>query len=105
MLIDTAEQRRKGLEDAIAMYRLINESDGVEQWIEEKEKMLNTMAMSRDMEDIEVMKHRFDTFEQEMNTNEPRVKYLNDLANELQNVQHPNSREIADRNNNVTDKN
>ena len=82
----------------------MSESDGVDQWIEEKEKMLASMAMSRDMEDIEVMKHRFDTFEQEMNSNESRVKYVNDLANELQNVNHPNSQEIAERNYHVNDK-
>lgn len=103
-LIDAANDRKQKLHDAIALYRLMSESDGVDQWIEEKEKMLASMAMSRDMEDIEVMKHRFDTFEQEMNSNESRVKYVNDLANELQNVNHPNSQEIAERNYHVNDK-
>lgn len=103
-LIDAANRRKQMLLDAIAMYRLMSESDGVEQWIEEKDKMLTSMAMSRDMEDIEVMKHRFDTFEQEMNSNEPRVEYVNQLANQLQSVQHPNAPEISQRNKKVHDR-
>ncbi|KAJ6218483.1 hypothetical protein RDWZM_009640 [Blomia tropicalis] len=103
-LIEAANRRKQMLHDAIALYRLMSESDGVVQWIDEKDKMLGSMAMSRDMEDIEVMKHRFDTFEQEMNSNENRVKYVNDLANELQNVNHPNSKEISKRNAQVNNK-
>lgn len=103
-LNNAADQRKQILNNAIDMHRLLSESDGVEQWIVEKEKMLDSMAMSRDMEDIEVMKHRFDTFEQEMNANEPRMEYVNKLADQLQSVQHPNARDIADRNRRVNNR-
>lgn len=103
-LIEAANARQQTLDDAIAMYRLISESDGVEQWIEEKEKMLTSMTMNRDMEDIEVMKHRFDTFEQEMNTNDSRIGFVNQLAEQLQRVNHPNAPEIAQRNGHVNNR-
>ncbi|XP_075591852.1 spectrin beta chain isoform X2 [Dermatophagoides farinae] len=103
-LNDAAERRRQMLTDAIDMYRLMSESDGVEQWMVEKEKMLDSMVPSRDMEDIEVMKHRFDTFEQEMNANEPRMDYVNRLAEQLHQAGHPNARDIADRNNRVNNR-
>lgn len=57
------------------------------------------MVMSRDMEDIEVMKHRFEGFEQEMNSNASRVAVVNQLARQLLHVEHPNSEEILTRQN------
>lgn len=96
-LLDLARNRKQRLLDAISLYKLYSEADGVEQWIAEKEKMLATMRLSRDMEDIEVMKHRFETFEQEMNSNASRVAVVNQLARQLINNQHPASQDINNR--------
>lgn len=98
-LVDLSELRKQRLNDAISLYQLFNEADGVDQWIAEKDKMLASMIMSRDMEDIEVMKHRFETFDQEMNTNASRVGVVNQLAGQLLQVEHPNSQEILSRQN------
>ncbi len=98
-LIELAKLRKQRLLDAISLYRLFSEADGVEQWIAEKEKMLSSMVMSRDMEDIEVMKHRFETFDQEMNSNASRVAVVNQLARQLLHVEHPNSEQILARQN------
>ena len=35
-LLDLAELRRQRLQDALALYKLFNDADGVEQWIAEK---------------------------------------------------------------------
>lgn len=99
-----AEIRRRRLLDAIDLYRLFSESDGVEQWIYEKEKMIGQMTLTRDMEDIEVMKHRFETFEQEMNSNASRVETVNKIAEHLLQSQHPNSRDILNRSNQLNQK-
>ncbi len=98
-LIELAKFRKQRLLDAISLYKLFSEADGVEQWIAEKEKMLSSMVMSRDMEDIEVMKHRFETFDQEMNSNASRVAVVNQLARQLLHVEHPNSEQILARQN------
>ncbi|XP_055939314.1 spectrin beta chain-like isoform X2 [Argiope bruennichi] len=98
-LVELAKLRKQRLLDALSLYKLFNEADGVEQWIVEKEKMIDSMAMSRDMEDIEVMRHRFEGFEQEMNTNATRMAVVNQLARQLLNVEHPNSEEIMARQN------
>ena len=55
-----------------ALTLLFTEADGVEQWIAEKEKMLDTMVAGKDIEDCEIMKHRFDGFDKEMNANASR---------------------------------
>ncbi|CAG2100104.1 unnamed protein product [Medioppia subpectinata] len=98
-LLELAKLRKQRLLDAISLYQLFSEADGVEQWIAEKEKMLSSMVMSRDMEDIEVMKHRFETFDQEMNSNANKVAFVNQLAAQLLNVEHPNSEQILARQN------
>lgn len=89
-----ANERRQRLADAISSYRLYSEASSVEQWIVEKEKMLDAMVPSREMEEIEVLKHRFETFEQEMFANGSRVQVVNELADKLVNAQHGNSRDI-----------
>ncbi|RWS10326.1 spectrin beta chain-like protein [Dinothrombium tinctorium] len=98
-LADLAKLRKQRLLHAISLYKLFSEADGVEQWIVEKEKMLDSMTLSRDMEDIEVMKHRFETFEQEMNANASRVAVVNQIARQLLQVEHPNSEDILARQN------
>ncbi|GFT00678.1 spectrin beta chain [Nephila pilipes] len=98
-LVELAKLRKQRLLDALSLYKLFNEADGVEQWIEEKEKMIDSMVMSRDMEDIEVMRHRFEGFEQEMNANATRMAVVNQLARQLLHVEHPNSEEILARQN------
>lgn len=61
--------------------------------------MIESMVMSRDMEEIEIMKHRFEGFEQEMNANASRLAVVNQLARQLLHVEHPNSEEILARQN------
>jgi spectrin beta len=45
------------------------------------------------------MKHRFETFDQEMNSNASRVAVVNQLARQLLHVEHPNSEQILARQN------
>lgn len=40
-LLDLAELRRQRLQDALALYKLFNDADGVEQWIAEKVVLLH----------------------------------------------------------------
>ena len=43
-LQELAKLRKQRLLDALSLYKLFTEADGVEQWINEKEKMLVTMV-------------------------------------------------------------
>ena len=89
-LQELAKLRKQRLLDALSLYKLFTEADGVEQWINEKEKMLVTMVPGKDIEDCEIMKHRFDGFDREMNANASRVAVVNQLARQLLHVEHPN---------------
>jgi spectrin beta len=103
-LMEMAKSRKQRLLDALSLYKLFTEADGVEQWLSEKEKMLATMVPGKDIEDCEVMKHRFDGFDREMNANASRVAVVNQLARQLLHVDHPNSEEIVARQNNLNSK-
>lgn len=96
-LLDLAQQRKQRLIDAGALYRLLNEANGVEQWIVEKNKMLDSMQPTQDMEDTEVMRHRFETFEQEMDNNKGRIDNVNNFARNLIDGQHPDAQAIIAR--------
>lgn len=64
--------------------------------------MLNTMEPAKDIEDVEVMRHRYAGFDKEMNNNASRVAVVNQLARQLLHVEHPNSQEILARQNKVS---
>jgi spectrin beta len=103
-LQELAKLRKQRLLDALSLYKLFTEADGVEQWISEKEKMLVTMVPGKDIEDCEIMKHRFDGFDREMNANASRVAVVNQLARQLLHVEHPNSDAIVARQNELNQK-
>jgi spectrin beta len=103
-LMELAKLRKQRLLDALSLYKLISESDGVEQWISEKEKMLLTMTPGKDIEDVEILKHRYDGFDKELNSNASRVAVVNQLARQLLHVEHPNSEEINGRQNRLNEK-
>lgn len=100
-LMELSRLRKHRLLDALSLYKLMSEADGVEQWIGEKEKMLDTMSPGKDIEDVEILKHRYDGFDKEMNSNASRVAVVNELAHQLLNqfnsVDHPNAEQIKDR--------
>jgi spectrin beta len=84
--------RKSRLNDQLSYNRLQNDTDNVEEWIDEKERFLATLdpTQVKDLEALEVIKHRFDGFEREMNSNAPRVALVNQLARQLvQSQQHP----------------
>ena len=51
-LLEMAEVRKQRLLDALALYKLYNEADSVDQWITEKEKLLHTMVAKEDIEEV-----------------------------------------------------
>lgn len=100
-LLELAKLRKQRLLDALSLYKLLSEADGVEQWIGEKDKMLLTMTPGKDIEDVEILKHRYDGFDKEMNANASRVAVVNQLARQLLHVEHPDSEQIVARQNHL----
>ncbi|CAF0706136.1 unnamed protein product [Brachionus calyciflorus] len=89
-LADMFKLRKVKLNDQLSYIRLQNDTDNIEEWIDEKERFLATLEPNqvRDIEALEIIKHRFDGFEREMNSNAPKVAVVNQLARQLVNNQN-----------------
>jgi len=66
-----------------------------------QEKLLTTMVITDDIEELAIMKHRFEGFEHEMNANASKVGVVNQLARQLLQVEHPNAAEVIQRQNDL----
>ncbi|XP_022091369.1 spectrin beta chain, non-erythrocytic 1-like [Acanthaster planci] len=100
-LLELAKLRKQRLLDALSLYKLFNEADTVEAWIDEKEQTLQSVVPMEDLESNDVILTRFDRFEKEMEINAPKVAVVNQLARQLLLVEHPNSQEITSKQNHL----
>ncbi|XP_050677383.1 spectrin beta chain isoform X1 [Leptidea sinapis] len=96
-LSELARLRKQRLLDALSLHKLLGEADAADQWIAEKDRMLDTMHPPKDIDDVEIMKHRYDGFDKEMNANASRVAVVNQLARQLIHVEHPEAPRIQER--------
>ncbi|XP_037662746.1 spectrin beta chain, non-erythrocytic 1 isoform X3 [Choloepus didactylus] len=86
--------RKQALQDTLALYKMFSEADACELWIDEKELWLNNMQIPEKLEDLEVIQHRFESLEPEMNNQASRVAVVNQIARQLMHSGHPSEKEI-----------
>nr|XP_056708614.1 spectrin beta chain, non-erythrocytic 1 isoform X1 [Euleptes europaea] len=86
--------RKQALQDTLALYKMSSEADACELWIDEKEQWLNNMVIPEKLEDLEVIQHRFESLEPEMNNQASRVAVVNQVARQLMHSGHPSEKEI-----------
>uniref|UniRef100_A0A6Q2Z5V4 Spectrin beta chain n=1 Tax=Esox lucius TaxID=8010 RepID=A0A6Q2Z5V4_ESOLU len=86
--------RKQALQDALALYKMFSEADACEVWIDEKEQWLNSMEIPEKLEDLEVIQHRFESLEPEMNNQASRVAVVNQIARQLMHNGHPSEKDI-----------
>ncbi|KAI0980002.1 hypothetical protein GJ496_004961 [Pomphorhynchus laevis] len=105
-LLSISSLRQRKLEEAIHLFRLFHDVDNVESWITEKQRFLYSLdpAAASDIEELEVMKDRFDGFERELYASASKVAVVNNLARQLVSDDHPGSQHILDRLNNLNQK-
>ena len=66
-------------------------------------KLLDTMEPSEDMEEVEILRARFQTFDQELDANEDKVHTVNEIAQQLLQSTHPNADEVIARQNKLNE--
>ena len=103
-MLELAKLRKQRLLDALALYKMYNEADGVEQWISEKSKLLHTMTATDDIEEVEILKARFQTFDQELNASSAKMETVNQLAGQLLQNEHPNADDVTKREKEVSER-
>ncbi|XP_057390863.1 spectrin beta chain, non-erythrocytic 4 isoform X2 [Balaenoptera acutorostrata] len=91
---EVAALRRQWLRDALAVYRMFGEVHACELWIGEKEQWLLAMRVPDSLDDVEVVQHRFESLDQEMNSLMDRVLDVNHTVQELVEGGHPSSEEV-----------
>lgn len=96
-LDDMFKLRKQKLNEQLSYLRLQSDADNVEAWVDEKERFLTTLDPTtvKDIEALEVIKHRFDGFEREMNSNAPKVAVVNQLARQLVASQSLKNKELS----------
>ncbi|XP_034966856.1 spectrin beta chain, non-erythrocytic 1 isoform X3 [Zootoca vivipara] len=86
--------RKQALQDTLALYKMLSEADACELWIDEKEQWLINTEIPEKLEDLEVIQHRFESLEPEMNNQASRVAVVNQIARQLIHNGHPSEKEI-----------
>uniref|UniRef100_A0A8C4LX55 Spectrin beta chain n=1 Tax=Equus asinus asinus TaxID=83772 RepID=A0A8C4LX55_EQUAS len=86
---EVAALRRQWLRDALAVYRMFGEVHACELWIGEKEQWLLAMRVPDSLDDVEVVQHRFESLDQEMNSLMGRVLDVNHTVQELRSPRPP----------------
>ena len=62
-----------------------------------QEKLLHTMVATEDVEEVEILKARFETFDEEMRANADKVEVVNQLSRQLLQNEHPNAEDVIAR--------
>ncbi|XP_016301778.1 spectrin beta chain, non-erythrocytic 1 [Sinocyclocheilus anshuiensis] len=86
--------KKQALQDALALYKMFSEANACELWIDEKELWLNSMEIPEKLEDLEVIQHRFESLEPEMNNQASCVAVVNQIARQLIHSGHPSEKDI-----------
>jgi len=55
------------------------------------------MVATEDVEEVEILKARFETFDDEMRANADKVEVVNQLSRQLLQNEHPNAEEVMTR--------
>lgn len=67
----------------------LHETEEVMSWILEKEAIATSEEVGRDLEHVEVLQKKFEDFLKDIQANESRVTYINELAHQLGDEGHP----------------
>ncbi|KAG8448770.1 hypothetical protein GDO86_015726 [Hymenochirus boettgeri] len=91
---EVAALRSQWLQDALDVYKMFSEVNSCEVWIDEKEQWLMKMEIPQRLEEVEVVQHRFESLDQEMNSLMGRVLDVNQIVQQLLEGGHPSSSEV-----------
>ncbi|OWK49603.1 Spectrin beta chain, non-erythrocytic 1 [Lonchura striata] len=91
---EVAVLRTQWLRDALAVYRMFGELHACEVWVDEKEQWLEKVVVPEELDEVEVVQHRFESLDQEMNSVMGRILDVNQVVQQLLDGGHPSSDEV-----------
>ncbi|NXG45069.1 SPTN4 protein, partial [Psilopogon haemacephalus] len=93
-VVEVALLRQQWLQDALAVYQMFGQVHACEVWLEEKEQWLQAMELPQQLDEAEVVQHRFESLDQEMNSVMGRILDVNQEVQQLLDGGHPSSEEV-----------
>ncbi|TRZ09083.1 hypothetical protein HGM15179_018024, partial [Zosterops borbonicus] len=93
-VVEVSVLRTQWLQDALAVYRMFSEVHACEVWLDEKEQWLQRMDVPEELDEVEVVQHRFESLDQEMNSVMGRILDVNQVVQQLVEGGHPSSDEV-----------
>ncbi|NXN12693.1 SPTN4 protein, partial [Indicator maculatus] len=93
-VVEVALLRQQWLQDALAVYKMFSEGHACEVWLDEKEQWLQRMLVPEELDEAEVVQHRFESLDQEMNSLMGRILDVNQVVQQLLDGGHPSSEEV-----------
>ncbi|KAM8794004.1 spectrin beta chain, non-erythrocytic 4 [Eudromia elegans] len=91
---EVAVLRRQWLQDALAVYRMFAEVHACEGWLDDKEQWLRRVEVPEELDEVEVVQHRFESLDQEMNSVMGRILDVNQVVQQLVDGGHPSAQEV-----------
>ncbi|KAM9211239.1 LOW QUALITY PROTEIN: spectrin beta chain, non-erythrocytic 4-like, partial [Leptosomus discolor] len=91
---EVAVLRQQWLQDALAVYRMFSEVHACEVWVDEKEQWLERMEVPEELDEVEVVQHRVESLDQEMNSVMGRILDVNQVVAAAGGRGHPSSEEV-----------
>ncbi|NWX94282.1 SPTN4 protein, partial [Nothoprocta pentlandii] len=91
---EVAVLRRQWLQDALAVYRMFAEVHACEGWLDDKEQWLQKVEVPEELDEVEVVQHRFESLDQEMNSVMGRILDVNQVVQQLVDGGHPSAQEV-----------
>ncbi|XP_048586984.1 spectrin alpha chain, non-erythrocytic 1 isoform X2 [Nematostella vectensis] len=95
LLLSKSAEKGRMLLFAQKRVHYLREVDEVMSWISEKEAIATSEEIGRDLEHVVVLQKKFDDFLKDLQANESRVTYINDLADQLAEEGHPDMELIS----------
>lgn len=85
-LLASGRERKIKLEESCRAYQLVREAAELAQWINDKQSVAQVQEVGSDLENVEVLQKKFDDFLSDMQSNEVRLKEMNQMATQLNNL-------------------
>uniref|UniRef100_A0A8D3DDI1 Spectrin beta chain n=1 Tax=Scophthalmus maximus TaxID=52904 RepID=A0A8D3DDI1_SCOMX len=95
-LLSLADLRQKKLEDTMALYTIVSETDACELWMGQKETWLVGLEVPEKLEDLEVVQNRLSILAQDMANVQSRVDDVNKAVKRLEDSRHPRTKEVKE---------
>jgi len=94
LLLEKLKDKSLRLQQALLLGKFLRKCEDVQLWIADKVNYVSNEEIGRDLEDVEVLRRKFDEFKKDLKNEEIRVQELNQTAGNLIEQGHPEHEKI-----------